>query len=253
MKKRFLAGVLCVAMACAFVGCGSKEETKATEKETETVVEETEIETFKAIGTEITTEEGFCVKLKNSTGLDIVGVSVRTFDEPEFPASMLAEEDNFVVGEERMLYVKSVEEETDAENADPEAKLLTQGYDIQLTFADESVKVLHAFPFGDITEGEICLEDDVAFVKYVSVSTKETVSTKEAELAVKQEEEAAAAEEFFVEEDYYYEEDDYYDDDSWYEDDYDASWEDSGSPDAAEPEAPSQDSDNCLGDDALTW
>ncbi len=250
MKKRIVAGIICGMMVLSFVGCGSKEETKETE--TVITVEETEAETFKTIGEEFTTEEGFSVKLKNNTGLEIVGVSVKLSEDTEFPANMLAEEDVFAVEEERMLYVANTVEDEAEETIDADEKLLTQGYDIQLTFADESVKVLHGFPFEDIAEGEICLEDEVAFVKYVSVSTNENVSTKEAELAVKEQEEAAAAVEeytYYEEDDYWYE-DDYSSDDSWYEDDY---TDNSGTTDVVEPEAPAQDSENCLGDDALTW
>ena len=63
-----------------------------------------------------------------------------------------------------------------------------------MVFDDQSTLVLNAFPFTDIKEGEICLEDAVAFVKYKSVATKEEISTKDAELNIRAQAEAAAEE-----------------------------------------------------------
>ena len=91
-----------------------------------------------------------------------------------------------------MLYFDSASVPTQAPAQEGE-KLLTPGYHIQITMADGTNYVLNNFPFGDIEEGEICLEDGVAFVKYKSVSSGEDVSTKEAELTIKANNEAAAA------------------------------------------------------------
>lgn len=254
MKKKIIAIVFVGIMAFSMIGCGKTEEkTKSTES-TEDITEsetETEEETFKAIGTEKEAENVFCVKLKNSTGKKITGVSVKLTDDEEFPSNMLAKDDVFEVDEERNLFYEVTSDEnqeTESEDVAEDEKLLTQGYDIQITFEDETVKVLHAFPFEDIKEGELCFEDDVAFVTYRSTSTKQNVSTKEAELAVKQaDEEAEAAQE--VEETVYVE---------------DNSWDDGGYVDnsyvepapAPQPEpapAPVQGADECLGDDALTY
>ena len=68
--------------------------------------------------------------------------------------------------------------------------MLNPQMDIQLTFEDQTSLILTAFPFGDVEEAQICLEDEVAFVQYESLSSEELVSTKEAELRIK--EEAAA-------------------------------------------------------------
>lgn len=255
MKNRIYIGLIFGIMSLSLVGCGGDKKTET--KESETIIVETVAETFKTIGDETENENAFSLKVKNNTGLDITGVSIKLFDETEFPANMLVEDDTFAVNEERILYFADVDKETEETQSEDE-KVMTPGYDIQITFADESVKVLHGFPFGDIAEGEICLEDEVAFVKYVSLSTGENVSTKDAELATKQAEEAAAqaVEEVYYEEDYWYEEDNswYEEDDSWYEDDS-SSWDDgsSGAADPVVPDAPAQDSDSCLGDGALTW
>ena len=251
------------------IGCGKKEETEATEStiaETETETETPERETYKAIGTEKESDTVYCVKLKNSTGKNISGVSVKTTDEAEFPENMLKDDDVYVKGEERNLYYEVAENEKETESVVEEAseekgeKLLTPGYDVQITFDDGTSKILHGFPFDDIKEGEICLEGEVAFLKYKNVSAGAEVSTKEAELAVLEAEKAAetaateAAEEYY--EDNSWDDGGYYEDNSWdnggYEENYSGGG-DEGYVDNSVPEAPAQNADECLGGDALTY
>lgn len=262
MKKRIMNGMLICAATLLIFGCEKKAETKAetestvVETETET---ETEKETYKTIGQE--KEGGFSVKLKNSTGKDIIGVAVKLVENEQFPENMLASDDVFSANEERILFYEhngNNTEETQQESNEND-KLLTQGYDVQLTFSDGSTKVLHSFPFEDIKEGELCFEDEVAFLKYTNLSAKENVDTKNAELAVKQAEEsealAAAETEYsdYVEDNSWYEEDDGASwDNGGYVDDG-ASWDNGGSNEVYVPEAPAQGAEECLGDDALTY
>ena len=117
---------------------------------------------------------------------------------------MLEDGDVFTDQESRNLYYKVPEqstevseesaEDTAVESEGTQEKELEQGYDIQLTFEDDSTAELHAFPFEDIEKGEICYEDDVAYLTYTSVASKEELNTKEAELAVKAAEQKAAEE-----------------------------------------------------------
>ena len=87
------------------------------------------------------------------------------------------------------------ESETTENDGTGDEKVLEQGYDVQLTFEDDSTAELHAFPFGDIEKGDLCYADDVAYLTYTSIESKEQIDTKEAELAVKQAAEQKAAEE----------------------------------------------------------
>lgn len=204
MKRKVITALLIGALGagCLFTGCAGNEETNS-EKEA-TVTEEatptpTETPTptpteapLKAIGTESEAQTVYKVKLTNSTGADISAVAVKEMSQEAFPANMMAEGDAFVGGEQRMLYFDSASVPTQAPAQEGE-KLLTPGYHIRITMADGTNYVLNNFPFGDIEEGEICLEDGVAFVKYKSVSSGEDVSTKEAELTIKANNEAAAA------------------------------------------------------------
>lgn len=118
-------------------------------------------------------ESAYEVQLKNMTGKAVRGFTIKTYEEEEFPESML-KEDVFEDGEERVLYYKP------EETAQEQPGEIT--YEVQLTFADDTTKILHTFPFTDMKQGEICAEGDVIYLKYNSVSTKAPVSTKAAEM-----------------------------------------------------------------------
>ena len=196
MKRKVLIA-LCVCMigvAGMTSGCGDK-------KEETPVVEEKEPE-LKTIGKE--DKEAFKVEIKNATGKTIKGIAIKQTDEESYPENMLEDGDVFTDQESRNLYYKApedttkeIEENTEdmaAESEKAQEKELEQGYDIHLTFEDDSTAELHAFPFEDIEKGEICYEDDVAYLTYTSVASKEELNTKEAELAVKAAEQKAAEE-----------------------------------------------------------
>ena len=180
MKRKVLV-TLCLCMiglAGTVTGCGSKKE------ETPVVEEEKKEPELKAIGQE--DKEAFKVEVKNATGKNIKGVAIKLTDEDAYPENMLEEGDVFADQESRNLYYKALEKNE---------KVLEQGYDVQLTFEDDSTAELHAFPFGDIEKGDLCYADDVAYLTYTSIESKEQIDTKEAELAVKQAAEQKAAEE----------------------------------------------------------
>ena len=196
MKRKVLIA-LCVCMigvAGMTSGCGDK-------KEETPVVEEKEPE-LKTIGKE--DKEAFKVEIKNATGKTIKGIAIKQTDEESYPENMLEDGDVFTDQESRNLYYKAPEDTTKeteentedmaAESEKAQEKELEQGYDIQLTFEDDRTAELHAFPFEDIEKGEICYEDDVAYLTYTSVASKEELNTKEAELAVKVAEQKAAEE-----------------------------------------------------------
>ena len=196
MKRKVLIA-LCVCMIGVTgmtSGCGDK-------KEETPVVEEKEPE-LKTIGKE--DKEAFKVEIKNATGKTIKGIAIKQTDEESYSENMLEDGDVFTDQESRNLYYKAPEDTTketeentedmDAESEKAQEKELEQGYDIQLIFEDDSTAELHAFPFEDIEKGEICYEDDVAYLTYTSVASKEELNTKEAELAVKVAEQKAAEE-----------------------------------------------------------
>lgn len=199
MKRKVLV-TLCLCMiglAGTVTGCGSKKE------ETPVVEEEKKEPELKAIGQE--DKEAFKVEVKNATGKNIKGVAIKLTDEDAYPENMLEEGDVFADQESRNLYYKALEKnenedvteesETTENDGTDDEKVLEQGYDVQLTFEDDSTAELHAFPFGDIEKGDLCYADDVAYLTYTSIESKEQIDTKEAELAVKQAAEQKAVEE----------------------------------------------------------
>lgn len=185
MKKKLVL-VLCVCMfgsVSMATGCSEKQEQKkeVTEEKKE----------LKKIGEEKGSD--YKVELKNHTGKKITGVRIKLIEDMEYPENMLKHGDIYENGESRELYYSTPKKSAGGEQGEKE---LTPGYDIQLTFEDNSVAELHSFPFEDIKKGEICLEE-VAYIKYKSVSSKDEVATKEAELAIKAQKESemkAAAE-----------------------------------------------------------
>ena len=199
MKRKVLV-TLCLCMiglAGTVTGCGSKKE------ETPVVEEEKKEPELKAIGQE--DKEAFKVEVKNATGKNIKDVAIKLTDEDAYPENMLEEGDVFADQESRNLYYKALEKnenedvteesETTENDGTGDEKVLEQGYDVQLTFEDDSTAELHAFPFGDIEKGDLCYADDVDYLTYTSIESKEQIDTKEAELAVKQAAEQKAAEE----------------------------------------------------------
>ncbi len=210
MKKRALSVlgmVVLVSGSMLFGGCTKADKTVENEPvEKKEEKQEVQEEVLALIGTEAEGEGIYKVILENKTGKEIVGVSVKDSSMSDYPGNMLPEGEVFTIDERRYLYYDSTTSDQ-TEDVRPEAgaedeKLLEMQMDVQLTFADATMLVLTAFPFGDIEEGQVCLEDDVAFIQYKSLSTEEALSTKEAELAIKaaaeeaqrQAEEAAAAE-----------------------------------------------------------
>ena len=199
MKRKVLV-TLCLCMiglAGTVTGCGSEKE------ETPVVEEEKKEPELKVIGQE--DKEAFKVEVKNATGKNIKGVAIKLTDEDAYPENMLEEGEVFADQESRNLYYKDPEKnenedvteesETTENDGTEDEKVLEQGYDVQLTFEDDSTAELHAFPFGDIEKGDLCYADDVAYLTYTSIESKEQIDTKEAELAVKQAAEQKAAEE----------------------------------------------------------
>lgn len=149
------------------------------------------------------TDNSYEVKLVNKTGKDIKGVYVKTTSQTEFADNLIAE--NTVWENEKKADIFYAEKKTEdntanANEAGTDAAASSQefaledGYDIKLTLSDDTEYILHAFPCDDIEEGEVYIDDteNVAYLKYNSISTKEAIETKEAEIATKKNAESEA-------------------------------------------------------------
>lgn len=174
-KKIFLLLTVTAMIFAAVAGCGKKE----TEKKKETKVEK--VEKLKTIGTK--DDDAYVIKLTNATGQDITAFSVKSSGDAAYPENMLKDSDKFTVEEEREVYYTPSDAAKTTATAD--GKEIPVEYLVQITVADGKVYELHAFPFEDMKEGELKLEEGIAYLTYSSVSTKEEVSTLDAEKAVK--------------------------------------------------------------------
>lgn len=223
--KKFTGILLAVVLALSMTACGGTE--TETEAQTESVAEtETEVQ-LEAYGEEV--EGAWKVQIKNGTGADIKAISIKKTVDTEFPESLL-KDDKVIAADEEVIVYYAAEAVEETEEAAEDAKALNETYDVSITLADDTTYVLTAFPFDDMETCEIKVEDEVAFVVYESLSAQEEISTKDAELAIK----AAETEEAYYEE---------YD----YEDEYTY---DAGTSGGSYVD---QGSDECLGDDALTY
>jgi len=210
MKKYGIAlGLVCVlGLSSLMAGCG-KEETgetvKETVQETETEEEtETELESEteeikeeQVIGEE--TADAYELLITNNMGQNIIGIAIKGITEEEYSENMLKEAAVLADGDTAKLYYSlSVEDEGAAEMETEtdllDEKLINELYTVQLTLEDKTVVELINFGFDDMDEVEICYEDEVGFIRYISKETKEEVSTKEMALAEKTRKEAVEME-----------------------------------------------------------
>lgn len=181
MRKRIFLCVGLLGLAMFVAGCGNKKET--TIETTEEVTEATTEATTEIITEEPTTEDivvktigkqengAYEIQISNVTGKEIQEILIKASEDEEYSENLLATNDIFAVDEERILYYKG----DDIENKE---------YDIQIVFKDGDSFELHALTFEDFTECELCLEDEVAFVTYKSISDSISISTKDAEIAL---------------------------------------------------------------------
>ena len=187
MKKKLisilLVGVLAVSMSA---GCGQKEDTKKDTKVSSEKKEKKEKKPeYKTIGTK---EDGaYEVQLTNSTGQDITFVSFKSSSEENYPDTMLDEGDSFKNEETRNVYYKPSEEAA-ASTETEDGKELPAEYTMKITLADNTELELHAFPFDDMKNGEIKVQDGIAYLTYEKDGSE--VSTLESEKSFKEQKEA---------------------------------------------------------------
>lgn len=198
MKKKLFTAFLAGVLGSAVILSGSVS-TFAAEAETET-----EVSKDQALNIGENVEGAFRVMLTNHMGKDIKAVKISENTQYDEKENLMQEEDIFAADEERMLcYLPEVKEETDKEETDKEEKKDDEKvpeapvYNIQFTFTDDTTAEIHTFPFGDIESGELCMEEDIAYLIFEAVSLKEEINTLETEktiaATIKAQKEAAEA------------------------------------------------------------
>lgn len=185
MKKKILtalfAGILGSAVIVSGSVCTFAAETDVAEESAEDTAEP------KTIGAKEKEEGAFSVKLKNATGKDIKDIKIKVSGHSEFAdaENLLEKDEVFTAEEERILnYLPELKEETEEQKEDTKETEEPLVFDIQLTFADDTTAVVHTFPFGDIEEGEICMDGELAYLVFESVSLKKEVNTLETETTI---------------------------------------------------------------------
>lgn len=177
MYKKILSLILVLIFAAFMVtGCGAPQETEPVEDDAP-VVEDT----MMVIGGDLQTEYTKMCEITNSTGMDIVGFTIRVNGMSEYPDNMMPEGSVLKVGDKcRINYTPEDAEtlymgvETDSE------KLLEPQFDAQITFADDTQLEWYAIPFDDMREAQLCKDGDVIYVIYTSITTDEEINTLEA-------------------------------------------------------------------------
>ena len=185
------------------------------------------------IGTPSDSADVYRIHVKNSTGKNIVSVQIKDIYAGDYPENMLAADDVFADGEERMLYfdASSYEEGTQ--------------YTIKVIFEEGRYRTGTAWPFEDMKDAELLL-GDVLHAAYTSHELGTEMDTETMEMVYRQakaEAEAAAAAE--------------------------AEWDrahsgggnggggngggNGGGGNGGGSPAPPSDDDGCLGDDAVLW
>lgn len=203
MKRTVIKGLLAVGAVCVLLGCGKKEEDaqkqeeakteqsegnvdeedskekeeeedKGDDKEDDEKVDEAEETVLQVIGTEST--DAYKVLLTNHTGDAITGFSVKASTENEFPANMMAADMKIGNDEKVCLYYAPPETES-AESSS--GKMLRTTYEFSISNESGREIRMPGLIFDDIEEAELCFEDEVGFIRYVSVDSGEEITTKE--------------------------------------------------------------------------
>lgn len=201
MKRTVIAGLLAISMACLVLGCGKKEDNtqkkeeqkaeQSEDKEDEEEPKEQEEEKketedsdvgepeYQVIGTE--SSEANKILLTNHTGDVITGFTVKASTEAEFPDNMMEADKRIESDETVCLYYAPSETEAEGTSS---GKMLRTTYEFSILNESGREIRMPGLIFDDMEAAELCFEDEVGFVRYVSVNTGEEITTKEMTLMI---------------------------------------------------------------------
>ena len=201
-KKKFLLFAAVLGVSILGTGCGQN-----TEEELEPEVK------YATVGEE--SEDAYDILLTNATGNVITGLSVKSSSQTGYPANMMSTDQKIEADETVQFFytseyeggINDVSSSEDSDTSDSDTgsdtseeetapianAAINETYSLQVTFEDGTVKELTTFAVDDMKEADLMYEDEVAFVKYTSVSEEVEINTKETELAVKANKDAAQA------------------------------------------------------------
>lgn len=204
MKRVIIIGLLAIGAACLILGCGRKEgtqeqdkaKTEAAEdkgdeeekeeepkeeedgKKDEAQEEEEQADEAEAgqkvIGTE--SADAYKILLTNHIGDAITAFSVKASTDADFPENMMAADMRVEKDETVCLYYAPPQAEGTETGT---GKMLRTTYEFGVTTENGRELRIAGLIFDDIQEAELCFEDEVGFIRYVSVDSGEEISTKE--------------------------------------------------------------------------
>lgn len=134
------------------------------------------------------------VTLLNLTGQNITGFTIKHSLEPQFGANMLETGDTFLMDESRDVYY-DIQKALDAQaalTAEEKANQLYLTYNVQIVLADGSVFTIHEFPFNNLENGRIVVQNWTCFLEYIDQFSGEEVVTRQKEIDANAADQAAA-------------------------------------------------------------
>lgn len=170
-KKGMLIAIACVAALAllAFAGCGSQQKSSSSAAQSSSSAPAYSL----TIG-DVKSGAGEFL-LKNETQKGITEVKVKAAQDADFPADPLVmSTKTFSTGSVAQVYLPPL----DAAGGASQAKAA-----FQFTCADGTVYTLHDVSVNEIKEASLCVEGDVAYLKYTNSQNNQEVNTFESEKA----------------------------------------------------------------------
>lgn len=213
MKRKYTVIALCAAITLTAAGCGKGNgiaEITPTPAPTATPTPvpatptpmPTPTSAPRKIG--VKTADAKFVSLTNSTGKVLRGIYLRTSGSEEWGENLIPTESSVKVSEEVQMYY-TPSEETDAV------------YDLQIVISSDEAYEIYSADLSDMEKTSLLIQDDMAFLRYMSLSSKKEMNTKDNE-------QADVYDDSSDDENYdsnYDSDDSDYDDDGYYDPDYD--------------------------------
>lgn len=220
MKK---TAVVLLAVCMLTAGVLSAYADDAAERSSKNHVLTEEEKALGVIGVPSGGEDIYEIKLKNSTGKNIVSFQIKDIYAGDYPKNMLPEGESFADGEERMLFfdVSPYDEKTE--------------YTVKVVFEEGRYRTGTSWPLSDMEDAELLL-GDVLHAVYTSCADGSQRDTEGTELMLRK---AADEAKQAAEKSYSY--------------DYEYDYDDGGYSGGGGSQGSSDDNDGCVGDDAILW
>lgn len=173
MKKISIVSLLMVLLMLVLCACGTVAEVASEWKNSISFETNSPKPTpeMKTIGEKTDSETAVSIEVKNYTGEAITSWKVKFTGEDNYSENMLEKDDIYLQNGTRLLVL------------DPKTKDANRICDIELTFEDITATI-HNFPLDDANYVELRKEENVAYLIYESLTSKQEINTLEEEQAI---------------------------------------------------------------------